>query len=132
MSRGVLYRMAGALRPLDALKARLGLWRAPDEVTEGAAALLVAVAERFLRAGGVVTPSAWLGLSQPERGALVAAGDRITAERAGVSAVAAKSPSGFLSVLGVLDGGRAAADIELSQIAGAASRRNAAGGAVPS
>lgn len=129
MSTGLLYRMAGALRPLDALRARLGLWRAPADVSDEALSLLVSVADRFLRAGGVVTPRTWLGLSEAERGALVAAGDRLSAERAGVHALASNSQAGFLAVHGILDGGKAAADLELHQIAQAAQARHAATGA---
>lgn len=116
MSRGLLYRMAGALRTRHALLARLGLWRAPEEVTEEVAVLLVAVAERFLRAGGVVTPRTWLGLSQPERGALAAAGDRLAADRAGLVGLAAGSGRERLALYGALDGGRAAAELELAEI----------------
>lgn len=112
MSRGILYSLAGALRPIDRLRARLGLWRAPGEVPEDVAALLVAVAERFLRAGGSLSLPDWGRLSVPERAAFVAAGDRVAADRAGVVGVAAQGLRGALAVHGVLDGGRMRVEAE--------------------
>lgn len=112
MSRATLFRMAGCrLRALDRARAILGVWRAPDGLDDETVAMLVGHAEAFLRAGGSLTPRLWLGLSRIERAAFVAAGDRLAADRAGVVGLASSGPQGLLRTLGILDGGRAAADL---------------------
>lgn len=104
--RFFLYRLSGALSRFDRLRLALGLWRAPAQLPDEVLAVLVGLAERFLRAGGALSPADWLGLSRDERAAFVAAGDRVQAERAGVTGAAASGLPGLLAVTGALDGGR--------------------------
>lgn len=120
---GLLYRFAGALRPLAALRARLGLWRAPADVPDDVAALLTRAAEAFLRAGGSVTARVWLGLSVPERGALVAAGNRLRADVAAGVGWASQGRQEALAMYGLLDGGRLAGTVGLEVAAIDAARR---------
>jgi len=113
VNRALLYRMARALPPLEALRARLGLRRLPAEVPDHVAELLTAAAERFLRAGGALTSSEWIALSSPERAAFIAAGDRVRADTAIADGLAAQGLGGLLAVHGVLDGGKAQRRLEL-------------------
>lgn len=102
---GLLYRMAG-IRVLGGRPRWLG-GRLPAEVPDDVAAALVRAAEAFLRAGGAVSLRAWLRLSGPERGALVAAGDRVRADLASASGFASQGPLHALAIQGVVDGGSA-------------------------
>lgn len=126
MSRALLYRAAAVLRPWDAFLARLGLWRAPREVPDEVQALLVAAAERCLRGGAMLSLADWARLSNPERGAFVAAGERIRADLASAVGFASQGVPHALAVHGVLDAGRAQRQVEIeAAAAGIADRAGA-------
>jgi hypothetical protein len=76
---------------------------------------LVEAAACYLRAGGVVTPDAWLALSVVERIALETAGERVAATRAALYGLATQGPLGAASAYGVADGGVARRRVLLEQ-----------------
>ena len=78
-----------------------------------ASARLLSEAVDFLRAGGTVSLADWRDLSEPEKAALVEAGNVVATERAVAVGLAAQSPRAAAEVARPVDGGDAARTMTL-------------------
>ena len=88
---------------------------------------IAAEAYDFLRAGGSLSLSDWLALSDQSAAALVAAGNRIRVEQALRSGLAARSREGAAAVSSEVDGGRAMDVVSVESFADAVAERVAGG-----
>lgn len=89
---------------------------APDnlrDLSPDAYARLVSEAVDFARAGGTLSLAEWRDLSEPEKAAMVEAGNVVVAERAAAYGIAAQSPQGAAKVAAVADGGEAVRTMSL-------------------
>jgi len=97
-----------------------GVYGDPDEWKDEDApertARIVQVATDFLRSGGVVSFRDFVAMGEFERACLAVAGDKLSARLAVQIARAARSESGELAVLAVIDGGEAAISAALSDL----------------
>ncbi len=79
-------------------------------------ARLVSEAVDFIRAGGVVSLRDWCELSEPERGAMVEAGNVVATERAVAMGLAAQSPRAAAEVAKSVDGGDTLRNMTLAEM----------------
>lgn len=100
-----------------------GLHIPPKEIPERIMQGLVQEADGFLRGGGAPTLEEWRNLTDAEKGALVAAGDRIRDELAGKIGLAAQGRKQAAAVAASADGGAAATRADLEERAAAIAAR---------
>ena len=86
------------------------------EKSPEAFARMVSEAVDFLRAGGVVSLRDWCELSEPERGAMVEAGNVVATERAVAVGLASQSPQAAATVAKAVDGGETLRNMTLAQM----------------
>ena len=109
-----LFHMAAGPRAAEMARVLAGAHG--EERQDEARWALVENAEAFLRAGGVWTPGAWIGLSAAERGAADQAGRRFWAARAIEDGRAARGGLEAAGVQAIRDGGEAAEELLLERL----------------
>lgn len=84
-------------------------------VSISARTALVRAADQFIRAGGVLTLSEWAVLDELERAALIAARERLDAQRAAITGMAAQGREGMARALAPVDGSASLVRVRLEQ-----------------